>query len=77
MRLKIGLTTFLLLPFLGFVLSLSSAINNIRPLAVVSFALIFVSIAAGLVALVAAPAIGARIGGKPRPQSTGDKEPAR
>ncbi len=75
MRLKIGLTTFFLLPFLGFVLSLSCAIN-IRPIAVFSFAMIFVSIATGVIALVAAPTIGARLGGKPQPQHTGDKEPA-
>ena len=76
MRLKIGLTTFFLFPFLGFVLSLSSAINNMRPLAVVSFALIFVSIAAGVIALVVAPAIGAWMGAKPQPERTRDKEPA-
>lgn len=76
MRLKIGLTTFFLFPFLCFVLSLSCAINNIRPVAVVSFAMIFVSIAAGVIALVAVPAIGVWLGGKPQPQRTGEKEPA-
>jgi asparagine N-glycosylation enzyme membrane subunit Stt3 len=76
MRLKIGLTTFVVLPFLGFVLSLSSAINNIRPLAIVGFATIFVLVTAGLIALAAAPAIGAWLGGMPRPKRTRDKEPA-
>ena len=52
-------TTFFLFVFLALALSLASAINDIRPLAIVGFAMIFVSIAAGVTAAMGAPAIGA------------------
>ena len=61
MKLKIGLAAFVVFPSLCFVLSFCSAVAEITLLALIGFAMIFVSIAGGVIALAVAPAGGNRI----------------
>jgi hypothetical protein len=62
MKLKIGLAAFIVFPFFCIVLSLSSAVDGVRSLALIGFGMVFVSIAGGVIALAVAAAVGGWMG---------------